>query len=94
MNIDNLHTKNWQLGLNTTNVVVDIDDINQCVKTILLTRKGEDPLRPHFGCGLADYIDKPALASLPKMKKEILEAVAAYEPRVSITKIEHFSINE
>lgn len=87
MELKDIHTKHWQLGF-TADVVTDIDDIKQCIDTILQTRKGSDPLRPHFGCSLMDYIDMPVNRAIPKMKKEILEALREFEPRITITKIE------
>jgi len=54
---------------------------------ILTTRKGTDPLRPHFGCGVFDYIDKPVNTSIPAMKKEILEALRKFEPRIQVVSI-------
>lgn len=87
MKLSDIHTTNWQLGLTTTAPALDVEDINQSISIILLTRKGADPFRPHFGCGLLDYIDKPAQTALPRMKKEILEAIRAYEPRIKVKKI-------
>lgn len=88
MNLDQINNKNWQLGLGYPGqVVLGGADIKQCIEIILSTRKGSDPLRPHFGCGLFDYIDQPINTAIPAMKKEILSAIAAYEPRVIVTKI-------
>lgn len=64
-----------------------IGDIMQCLKTILFTRKGTDPFRPDFGCGVLDLIDRPVNETIPAMKKEIIEAISLYEPRVTILSI-------
>lgn len=70
-------------------VVEGVDDVRQCIDTILKTRKGEDPLRPHFGCGLFDWIDKPNTTAIPNMKKEILQAIKTYETRIIVTSVNH-----
>lgn len=70
-------------------IVTGMNDVRQCIDTILKTRKGEDPLRPHFGCGLFDWIDKPVNTAAPNMKKEIIEALGRYEPRVRVVSIFH-----
>lgn len=88
MNVSDIHTTNWQMSLKQPDTIVEgREDIEQCIDVILKTRKGEDPLRPHFGCGLFDWIDKPVNTSVPNMKKEILEAIKLYESRVTITDI-------
>lgn len=94
MNVRDIHTINWQLSLNSPgSIVTGMDDVRQCVDVILKTRKGEDPLRPHFGCGLFDWISKPNTAAIPNMKKEILEALRLYEPRITVQKIGHELVN-
>lgn len=70
-------------------IVSGADDVRQCIDIILKTRKGEDPLRPHFGCGLWEWLDRPNVTSIPNMKKEILEAIRLYEKRITLQRIEH-----
>lgn len=90
MLVGDIHTQNWQMSLDAPDTVVEgVDDIRQCVDTLLKTRKGEDPLRPHFGCGLFDWIDKPNTTAIPNMKKEILDAITTYETRIIVTGITH-----
>lgn len=66
---------------------MDVDDINQSLYLILLTRKGEAPLNPHFGCGLLEHIDRPVNSAVPRMKKEILDAIRKFEPRIEVLSI-------
>lgn len=70
-------------------IVQGLEDIQQCIYIILVTKKGTDPTRPEFGCGVYDYIDKPVNIAVPNMKKEIANAIATYEPRVKIIRILH-----
>jgi phage baseplate assembly protein W len=79
----------WQMKLAEPGIVQGLSDIQQCIYIILVTKKGTDPTRPNFGCGIYDYIDKPINIALPNMKREIAEAIAVYEPRVKIIRILH-----
>ncbi len=75
--------------LQPDSIVTGADDVKQCIGTILLTRKGEDPLRPHFGSRLFDWVDRPVNTAVPNMKKEMLEAIRLFEPRIKVKKITH-----
>lgn len=68
-------------------IAVDVADVAQCIRVILLTRKGEDPLRPLFGCGLYQYIDRPIAEVVPAIIREVSEAVALWEKRVKLNGI-------
>lgn len=68
-------------------IVQSVDDINQCIRIILTTRPGEDPLRPLFGCDIYQYIDGP-VTDRARMIKSIYDAVQLWEPRVEITRIQ------
>ena len=90
MQVVDIHTKNWQMSLSEPEaVVLGFDDVQQCISIILSTRKGEDPLRPFFGCDLWQYIDSPIQTAIPNMKKAILEALKKFEPRIKVKKIHH-----
>lgn len=70
-------------------VVTDLDDIIQCVLIILSTNKGSDPFRPEFGFNLNELVDRPVNFVIPNGKLGILDALAQWEPRVTVRKIEH-----
>lgn len=81
-------SSNWSLSLtNQDEIVQGIDDIRQCVYIILTTVKGSDPLRPDFGCGIHTKIDLPVTQLATEGKKDILEALQTYEPRITVTNI-------
>lgn len=42
-------SKHWQLAPEGSGVVQGADDIDQCIRNILSTRKGADVTRPDFG---------------------------------------------
>ncbi len=83
-------SQDWSLSIDTPlEIVQGIADIQQCIYIILVTIKGTDPLRPDFGCGVYEYIDKPINIAIPNMKREIVFAIQKYEQRVKIISILH-----
>ena len=72
--------------------VEGIDDIRQCWYIIINTIKGSDPLRPDFGCGIFDYLDKPITSFSGEFSSMIIQDLEKYEPRTEIKKAE-VSIN-
>jgi Bacteriophage baseplate protein W len=69
------------------NVVQGLSDVNQCIRIILTTPKGSDPLRPTFGADVWRYIDAPINAAIPAIVREVTEAVTRWEPRVTVISI-------
>lgn len=88
--LQDITSKDWSLSIAEQGAVVQsLSDIQQCIYIILVTQKGTDPLRPDFGCGIYEYIDKPVNIAVPNMKREILAAIQKYEKRVQIIRILH-----
>jgi phage baseplate assembly protein W len=88
MNINQVTSSEWGLSLaGFGEIVQGIDDINQCIQIILFTKKGADPLRPEFGCDIFNFVDQPISTSLPQMRREILEALQLFEPRIEVVSI-------
>ena len=75
-----------------TDDLVQVKDkaaIVQAIQSILLTRKGERPFQPEFGCDVQNMLFEPLdYASAGTIKQEIREAINRYERRVSVTLIE------
>lgn len=88
-NVNDITSQDWSFSLTVDEIVQGFADIQQCIYIILVTKKGTDPTRPDFGCGVYDYIDRPVNVAVPNMKKEIAVAIATYEPRVKIIRILH-----
>jgi len=59
-----------------------IDDVKQCIELLVTTPKGSDPLRPNYGVDLLSYLDRPT-NKLAGLKKDILQQITNYEPRVT-----------
>ncbi len=67
-NLNEIKSVNWQPKLNEIgSVVEDLDDIDQCIRIILMTRKGSDPHRPEFGSDIWQYIDAPVNITIPNI---------------------------
>jgi Bacteriophage baseplate protein W len=82
----------WSLALDALSspgsgigsVVQGLDDVNQCIRIILTTPKGSDPLRPTFGADVWKYIDVPIDEAIPAIVREVTEAITRWEPRVTV----------
>ncbi len=71
-------------GSGIGNVVQGIADVNQCIRIILTTPKGSDPLRPTFGADLWRYLDAPMNSVIPAIVTEVASAITLWEPRVKV----------
>lgn len=79
-----ISSADWQPTLNAPgDVVQGLDDIDQCVRTILTTPQGTDPHRPLFASRLHDYIDYPQNRITPHLVREAVDAVRFWEPRIA-----------
>lgn len=66
-----------------------IETIMSGLKQLILTTKGERPMKPDFGTNLRRYVFEPFDSFLrKKIKDDITAAVTRYEPRVNMTKLE------
>lgn len=68
--------------------VKDDEAIKNSIRNIILTRRGEKPFNPDFGCGMEAYLFEPADA-ITKLKigREIEFSISRLEPRVKLTEI-------
>lgn len=88
--LQDIRSVNWQLSMNALGLVVEgIEDIKQCVRIILTTTKGSDPLRPLFGSDIWQFIDTPINTAIPNIAAEILNALGKWEQRINIKKLIH-----
>lgn len=95
--LGDIAARDWSLMLDATAgggagsgiglVVQGLDDVAQCVKIILTTPKGSDPLRPTFGAELWRYVDMPISAVRAQIVREVTEALVLWEPRIDIVGI-------
>lgn len=87
MLLSQIQSNDWSLSLESAEQVVQgAADIEQCIRIILTTRPGEDPLRPLFGCDIFQYIDGP-VTDRARIIKSIYDALELWEPRIEVTGI-------
>ena len=88
-NLNEITYVDWQVKMNAIGDVAEgVDDINQCIAIILLTRKGTDPLRPSFGSEIYKYVDYPVNEATPNIVRETTDAISKWETRIDINTIE------
>jgi len=97
-NLNEIKSVDWQPKLDEIgNIVEGMDDIDQCIKIILMTRKGSDTHRPEFGSDIWQYIDYPVNEAIPNIIREAYDSIALWETRVQINsitaEINEFQIN-
>jgi phage baseplate assembly protein W len=65
------------------------------IRIILLTRPGEQLMRPEFGAGLENYVHEPNnLATRRRIRDLIQENLDAWEPRIQTDLVEVFEVDD
>ncbi|MEQ8585258.1 MAG: GPW/gp25 family protein [Thalassobaculaceae bacterium] len=83
-----INAVDWQPKLGAPGEVVQgLDDIHQCIATILATPKGTDPHRPTFGSDVWRHLDKPTAEAFPLVVREAIDAVSLWEPRIDVVRV-------
>jgi phage baseplate assembly protein W len=60
------------------------EDIQEAIRLIVMTGKGERVMRPDFGCGLREYLFQGLdYETVTQMRAEIEEALTVWEPRIT-----------
>jgi phage baseplate assembly protein W len=81
-------TKTSQTGIEQKE---DVDSINQSIKNILLTLRGEVPFDPLFGSGINHLLfEKMGPVTEELLRDEVVAALENHEPRIEINNIELF----
>jgi phage baseplate assembly protein W len=63
-------------------------DIEEAIRIILSTAKGERHMRPNFGCGIHDLVFAPNNATTAgRIETYVQEAIGWWEPRVELLKV-------
>src|SRR5512145_2773515 len=63
-------------------------DIEEAIRIILLTPKGQRPMRPEFGCKIHDLIFAPNDSTTAGLAiYYVEEALAMWEPRIAVKQI-------
>lgn len=89
INLDMAHTPTMDLRY-----YIDVDAINQSIKNILLTRRGELISNPAFGSGIMGFLfEKATPLNKILIRKEIELALSNWEPRITVNLVD-VSFNE
>jgi uncharacterized protein len=81
--------KHWQPKLHALGeIVTDYADIEQCIRTILLTEKGSVPTQPEKCTRIREYIDRRPFEAIPLITQEIFDALRIWEPRIEVSKVQ------
>lgn len=63
-------------------------DIEEAIRIILLTPKGQRPMRPEFGCQIHDLIFAPNDSTTVGLASHYVEeALAMWEPRIAVSQV-------
>lgn len=88
VSVQDITATDWSPKLGEIGAVVEeLDDINQCISIILNTPKGSRPHEPEFGCDLQQYIDFPVNEAIPRIVREVIDALNLWEPRIKLVKV-------
>lgn len=64
------------------------DDIEEAIRIILGTSKGERLMRPDFGCGIHEYVFSSINPSnLLRIENTVREALKRWEPRIDVLNV-------
>lgn len=86
--LSDIRATNWQLSNRIYGELAEgIEDIRQCIQTILTTTKGSDAFRPLFGSDIWRHIDRPVTQAAPNISAEIIDAVGKWENRINIIRL-------
>jgi len=69
-------------------LVVREREIEQAIRIILGTARGERPMRPDFGCRIHDHVFGPAnAATAGQIAYDVREALERWEPRIVVQEV-------
>jgi hypothetical protein len=65
------------------------EDIQEAIRLIVMTGKGERMMRPDFGCGLREYLFQGLdYETVTQMRAEIEDALTEWEPRITEVEVD------
>jgi hypothetical protein len=71
------------------------ESVRQSIRVILLTRPGEQLMRPEFGAGLDRFLHEPnTLLTRRRVRDAIVEALGRWEPRIITERVEVWESEE
>jgi phage baseplate assembly protein W len=81
----------FPLGTDATGsvaLVVREREIEQAIRLILGTARGERPMRPEFGCRIHDHVFAPGnAATAGQIANDVRQALEQWEPRIDVLNV-------
>jgi Bacteriophage baseplate protein W len=69
------------------------ESIRQQIRVILLTRPGEQLMRPDFGAGLEDFVHEPnTITTRRRVRDAVSDALERWEPRIVVDRVEVWEV--
>ena len=88
MDISEVKSSLYSISLETIGGIVEgVDHINQNINVLLKTRFGSDPLRPEFGCGVFERMDKPMNEVKSLLPNDVKKAIDLFIPEITVIKV-------
>jgi phage baseplate assembly protein W len=76
-------------------LVADRVELEEAIRLIVSTARGERPMRPEFGCRIHDYLFAPINeTTIGSVAFEVERAIARWEPRVDVDHVDVFADDE
>ena len=69
-------------------VVTGLADIEQVIRTIVLTPRLSVPTEPDKFCDAVRFMDRPPDIAIPRVTQEIWDALRDHEPRIVVENVE------
>ncbi len=64
-------------------------EVEEAIRMVLGTARGERPMRPEFGCGIHDYVFAPADGTtIGRIRYEVRASIERWEPRVEVIDVQ------
>jgi len=71
------------------------ESIRQSIKIILLTRQGEQLMRPNFGAGLNQFLHEPnTLITRRRIRDAVQTSLIRWEPRVVLQRVDVWEVEQ
>jgi hypothetical protein len=65
------------------------ESVRQMIRVILLTRPGEQLMRPEFGAGIGRFLHEPnTVETRRRIRDVVIESLERWEPRISVDEVE------
>lgn len=90
MDITEVTSKLFSISLaKQGDLVQGIAHINQCLRILLTTRPGSDPMRPTFGCDVMSKLDKPVNGKLlAALVPDVATAISTWMKEITVVAIQ------